>query len=128
MTKYKEAIFQAVTEIDLDGATDEDILRIAIAAEQSATNLYNRLVKSASNEDLKKVLLDISREEKVHAGEFQALLFRLDPEEEQAHDEAYEEVEELLGEDIIRVQYDFAIYQEDKIIILEKGDQIKRIF
>ena len=49
------------------------------------------------NEKIKAVLLDVAKEEKTHAGEFQALLLRLDPEqkEELAHGE--KEVEELTG-------------------------------
>jgi rubrerythrin len=49
------------------------------------------------NAHLKAILLDVAKEEKTHAGEFQAMLLRLDPEqkEELAHGE--EEVEELVG-------------------------------
>lgn len=76
---------------------DKEILRAAIIAELDAVNLYEQLAHMTQNDKLKAVLLDVAKEEKTHAGEFQAMLLRLDPEqkEELAHGE--EEVEELVG-------------------------------
>ena len=48
------------------------------------------------NKDLKTVLLDIAKEEKTHAGEFQALLLKLDPEQEKELAAGRKEVEELV--------------------------------
>jgi len=76
---------------------DQEILRVAIIAELDAINLYEQLAALTENQDLKKVFLDIAKEEKTHVGEFQALLLRLDQEQvaELAHGQ--EEVEELTG-------------------------------
>lgn len=76
---------------------DKEILRAAIIAELDAVNLYEQLAHMTQNDKLKAVLLDVAKEEKTHAGEFQAMLLRLDSEqkEELAHGE--EEVEELVG-------------------------------
>lgn len=96
--KILETVLQAVTELNLDSATDEDILRISIAAEESATNLYNILSRKATNPILMKVLKDVAKEEKVHIGEFQTLLNIVDSEERESHGEGSEEVMELFIE------------------------------
>lgn len=76
---------------------DQEILRVAIIAELDAINLYEQLAALTDNADLKKVFLDIAKEEKTHVGEFQEMLLRLDKQqvEELAHGK--EEVEELVG-------------------------------
>jgi len=51
---------------------DMEIARVGIIAELDAVNLYEQLAASALNEDLRKVLLEIAKEEKTHIGEFQA--------------------------------------------------------
>ena len=89
------------TPVKLDKVKQEDIdrqiLRAGIIAELDAVNLYEQLASMTSNDKLKAVFLDVAKEEKTHAGEFQALLLRLDPEfgKELAHGE--KEVEELTG-------------------------------
>jgi len=76
---------------------DKEILRAAIIAELDAVSLYEQLAGMTKNDHIKKVLLDIAKEEKTHVGEFQTMLLRLDTEQkdELAHGE--EEVEELVG-------------------------------
>jgi rubrerythrin len=76
---------------------NKEILRAGIIAELDAINLYEQLAALTDSPDIRKVLLDIAKEEKTHVGEFQALLLRLDKEqvEELAH--GREEVEELTG-------------------------------
>ena len=76
---------------------DKEILRAAIIAELDAVSLYEQLASMTQNDHLKKVLLDVAKEEKTHVGEFQTMLLRLDTEQkaELAHGE--EEVEELVG-------------------------------
>jgi rubrerythrin len=49
------------------------------------------------NEDIRKVMLDIAREEMAHVGEFQTLLLRLDPEQVKELEQGRKEVEELTG-------------------------------
>ena len=61
---------------------DREILRAGIIAELDAVNLYEQLAAMAENEGIKKILLDIAKEEKTHVGEFQALLLKLDKEQE----------------------------------------------
>jgi rubrerythrin len=81
----------AVTEVAGD-PSEEQILRISISSELSAINLYQELAKKTKNAKVKKVLLDIAQEEKVHVGEFQALLKILDKEENPSQKEGEKEV------------------------------------
>ena len=76
---------------------DTQILRIGMIAELDAVNFYNQLAELASDERVSKLMLDVSREEKVHAGEFETLLEEIDPSYEKAEDEGEKEVEDLLG-------------------------------
>ena len=76
---------------------DKEILRAAIIAELDAVSLYEQLAAMTEDKDLKMVLLDVAKEEKTHAGEFQAMLLRIDKEQEQELAHGREEVEELLG-------------------------------
>ena len=75
---------------------DKEILRTAMIAELDAISLYEQLAAMTQNKDLKEVLLDIAKEEKTHAGEFQALLLKLDPEQEKELAAGRKEVEELV--------------------------------
>lgn len=87
-----------LTELFIEKATNDlEILRLSMIAELDAVNLYERLAGIARDVNVKKVLLDVAREEKVHAGEFEMLLEKIDPEYEKAEEEGEEEVEELLG-------------------------------
>jgi len=72
------------------------ILRISMIAELDASNFYEMLANISMDERVKKVLLDISEEEKVHAGEFSSLLNEIDPEYEEAMEKGDYEVEELI--------------------------------
>jgi len=93
-----QEIFIQSSEIEaLPAGDDRDmqILRLSIIAELDASNLYEKLALLANNEDVKTVLLDISKEEKVHVGEFEALLQELDSEYEDAQDEGSDEVNDL---------------------------------
>ncbi|MDC7227023.1 MAG: ferritin family protein [Spirochaetales bacterium] len=76
---------------------DEELvraIRMMIAAEYEAIQLYQQLAASTDNTLAKNVLIDIADEEKVHAGEFLRLLRELDPEEEGFYNEGAQEVEE----------------------------------
>jgi rubrerythrin len=75
---------------------DKEILRAALIAELDAVNLYEQMAGMARNENLRKLLLDVSREEKTHIGEFQTLLLIEDKEQARELEEGKEEVEELL--------------------------------
>jgi hypothetical protein len=75
---------------------DVQILRLSMIAELDASNLYEKLATLTKDERVKKVLLDVSKEEKVHAGEFETLMEKIDPEYEEAEEEGEEEVEDML--------------------------------
>ncbi len=75
---------------------DKEILRSAIIAELDAINLYEQMADMTPSAKIRKVLLDIAREEKTHVGEFQTLLLIEDEEQVQELAEGEKEVEELL--------------------------------
>ena len=72
---------------------DKEILRLGMIAELDAINLYEQLAAYTSNTDIKKVILDIAREEKTHMGEFQALLLRNDKQQVEELKKGKEEVD-----------------------------------
>lgn len=76
---------------------DKEILRAGIIAELDAINLYEQMAALAKNPDIKRVLLDIAKEEKEHVGEFLALLLEADKQQAHELEEGKEEVKELLG-------------------------------
>ncbi len=75
---------------------DKEILRAGIIAELDAITLYEQMAAMTTREDIRKILLDIAREEKTHVGEFQTLLLELDKEQERELEEGGEEVKGLL--------------------------------
>jgi len=77
---------------------DKEILRAGIIAELDAINLYEQMAALAQNEDIKRILLDIAKEEKTHVGEFQTLLLLNDKEQEKELEEGKKEVDELRSE------------------------------
>ena len=83
--------------INLDKVSKEDldkeILRLGMIAELDAVSLYEQLAAKTKNKNIKKILLDIAKEEKTHVGEFQALLLELDKEQVQELEEGRKEVE-----------------------------------
>ena len=74
---------------------DMQILRLGIIAETDASNLYEKLALLASDKRVKQVMFDVSREEKVHFGEFEELLETIDPEFEKAEEEGEDEVKKM---------------------------------
>jgi rubrerythrin len=96
--KFKESILSAVTEFDSSKPDDQQILRISIASELSAINLYRTLADLTNNQLLKKALLDISKEEKTHIGEFEAILNEIDFEQDQENVNGKIEIENMKGE------------------------------
>jgi rubrerythrin len=87
--------------VDLSKVKKEEIdrvmLRAAIIGELDAINLYEEMAALTENKDIRKVMLDIAKEEKAHVGEFQTLLLRLDQEQVEKLEEGRKEVEELTG-------------------------------
>jgi rubrerythrin len=89
----------SITPIDLEKINKEDldleILRIGMIAELDAVNLYEQLAAYTQNTNIRKVLLDIAKEEKTHIGEFQALLLKEDAEQSNELEKGKNEVEAL---------------------------------
>lgn len=85
--------------IDLDKVDpkniDREILRAGLIAELDAISFYEQMAAKTNNEDIKKVLLDVAKEEKEHVGEFETLLLREDKEQVEEGKEGKEEVEEM---------------------------------
>ncbi|MEM5834348.1 MAG: ferritin family protein [Candidatus Aenigmatarchaeota archaeon] len=74
---------------------EKEIARVGMIAELDAINLYEQLASICEDQKMKKVLLDIAKEEKTHLGEFQALLLEKDKEQQEELKKGKEEVEEL---------------------------------
>jgi len=83
--------FEKIKKEDLD----KEILRAGIIAELDAINLYEQMAAMTENKNIKRILLDIAKEEKTHVGEFQALLLKEDKEQVKELEEGKKEVEEL---------------------------------
>jgi rubrerythrin len=75
---------------------DCEILRLAMIAELDAISLYEQLAAMTDNMKIKKILLDVAKEEKTHVGEFQTLLLKEDREQVEELEKGKEEVEEIL--------------------------------
>lgn len=74
---------------------DKEICRAGMIAELDAVNLYEQMAAMTENSKLKKVLLDIAKEEKTHVGEFQAFLLTIDPEQVKELEKGKQEVNKL---------------------------------
>ena len=67
-------------------------LRNQITGENNAINGYMRLAERINDDEIKRAILDIANEEKVHVGELTVLLYKVDPEAEAKHEEGTKEV------------------------------------
>jgi rubrerythrin len=76
---------------------NKEILRVGMIAELDAVSLYEQLAAMSDNPNIKKVFLDIAKEEKTHAGEFQTMLLRDDKEQLKELDNAKKEIKKLTG-------------------------------
>jgi rubrerythrin len=85
--------------INLEKVKDEDlnkeILRAGIMAELDAINLYEQMAAMTDDPSMKKVLLEVAREEKTHVGEFQALLLKEDAQQKRELEKGEKEAAEL---------------------------------
>jgi len=77
---------------------DKAILRVGMIAELDAVSLYEQMAAMTQNENIKRILFDIAKEEKTHVGEFESLLLKEDKEQERELKEGKKEVEELTKE------------------------------
>jgi len=71
-------------------------MRFMISSEYEAVQLYMQLAESTDDELTKAVLIDVAKEEIVHAGEFLRVLKHLAPDEEKYYQEGAQEVEEII--------------------------------
>ena len=71
-------------------------IRFMIAAEYESIQLYTQLAESTDNKLAQEVLLDITNEEKEHAGEFLRLLQVLAPDEQGDYEEGMGETNEKI--------------------------------
>jgi hypothetical protein len=95
-----QEIFMQVGEIEaLPKGPERDLqmLRLSMIAELDAVNLYNKFAELASDSRVSKVMIDVANEEKVHAGEFEALMEYFDPSYEEYEEEGEDEVEKATG-------------------------------
>jgi rubrerythrin len=74
---------------------DKEILRVGMIAELDAVSFYEQMAAMTDNVNIKKVLLDIAKEEKTHIGEFETMLLKLDKEQVEENEHAKKEIEEL---------------------------------
>jgi len=74
---------------------DKEILRAGMIAELDAVSFYEQMAGMTDKSDIKKVLLDIAKEEKTHIAEFETLLLKYDPEQVKETEKGKKEVEEL---------------------------------
>ncbi len=73
-------------------------IRLNLSAEEEAVHLYEAHADATNNELVRKVLLDIANEERVHAGEFQRVLNILLDDEETLLAKGANEVNEMADE------------------------------
>ena len=90
MLSFSPIDFKNIKKEDLN----KEICRVGIIAEYDAISLYEQMADMTTDKDIKEMLLDIAKEEKTHVGEFQALLLRLDKEQERELVSGADEVEE----------------------------------
>ena len=91
--------FGSLSPIDFSKVSKKDAvkeaLRLGIIAELDAISLYEQLAMTLDDEGMKKVFMDVAKEEKTHVGEFQALLLERDKEQVEELRNGKNEVEEL---------------------------------
>lgn len=76
---------------------NKEILRLAIIGELDAISLYEQLSAKSNDSDIKKILLDIAKEEKTHIGELQALLLLQDEEQREELKNGEAEIKKKTG-------------------------------
>jgi len=74
---------------------NKEILRAGMIAELDAVSFYEQMAAMTSDDNIRKVLLDIAKEEKTHIGEFEAMLLKIDQEQVSENEKANKEIEEL---------------------------------
>lgn len=99
-------------------------IRLSIIAEEDAIALYESLADASSDSDTAKLLQDVANEEKVHVGEFQKIVEKLDSEELELVEEGKEEAEELISSAKIAGQQFGIKLLESTLASLEKDAEM----
>jgi rubrerythrin len=82
---------QNLKGVDLDSNELRKAIRLSIAAEFDAANLYELIAEGCADEKVKAVMIHVANEERVHAGEFMKLLSEIFPKELEHWKEGEEE-------------------------------------
>jgi rubrerythrin len=97
-------------------------IRLMIAAEYEAVQLYIQLAESIDDEVAIKVLKEIADEELVHAGEFLKLVDYLNPKEKEFYKEGEQEVEEVIFKNAGDALQHLSNITKKNVVILKKGN------
>lgn len=120
-----------------DEITKQELItavRLALCAEEEATQLYDTIAEYASDENVKKIMKDVADEEQVHIGEFQKLLNMIEDDEAEKTKEGEKEAEDKLSGELeegvimdnsYEVTEDVAIVLDGEKYLLEAGDHIR---
>lgn len=90
--------FSELSSIKDKKKRDMQICRLSMIAELDASNFYEGMIELATDKRLKKMLQDVSHEEKVHVGEFKHALENLDPEYNKAEKRGEKEAKKRVKE------------------------------
>jgi rubrerythrin len=71
-------------------------LRLAIADEYEAIQIYEQIAEGTDDPKIREVIMHIVKEEQVHADQFWDLLAKVIPKEHELYDEAVEENKEII--------------------------------
>jgi len=94
----KQALFMKLQDVLNNTSAefkDRELARLGMIAELDAVSLYEKMSEAASDDQLKRVALDIAKEEKAHIGEFQTILSRLDTQQVEENFMGEEEVTKM---------------------------------
>jgi len=75
--------------------SDTQMLNLAIMAEYDAITFYQQMASKCKSKDISKLFLDIAHEEKVHVGEFEGMLKKIDSDHKKATIEGEDELDEI---------------------------------
>jgi rubrerythrin len=79
--------------------TNEELIRAVrgmIADEYEAIEMYGKVRDATKQEEIRTVIDSIIKEERIHAGEFLAILSHLDPQEAELYQQGKKESQEIL--------------------------------
>jgi rubrerythrin len=97
LSKLAEIELPNIDTKDYDKGETIRAVRQSQIAELDAVNTYDQMAQSTSDPKAKKILQDVSDEEKVHQGEFEAITDALDPKNKTKVDDGKREAEEKTG-------------------------------